>query len=224
MKKRWILYVPNILTLLRILMIIPILVLLFGNYFEKLISNVLLIIAMITDYWDGKIARKYQAQTELGNFLDPLADKLIIISIFLAFLQLDPTIFPYWMVWLIISREFVITALRIGGIEQKEKVSTLFIGKIKTSAQFVTIFIIICILILKDYLVAKAIIQPVKGIIGLPFNEIWFNYFGSWAYFITYTPSFLLGISTFLSLYSGIHYIIKNKRIIFSSEHQDKNE
>lgn len=217
-------YVPNFLTITRILLIIPILILLFGNYFDKLICNILLIVAMISDYWDGKIARKYNAQSDLGNFLDPLADKLIIISILLAFLQLDPTIFPYWMVWLIICREFVITALRIGAIEQQERVSTLFIGKIKTSAQFVTIFIIIAMLILKDYLTEKLIIQPVKGIIGIPFDKIWFNYFGSWANFITYTPSFLLGISTFLSVYSGIHYIIKNKKVIFHSENSEKDE
>ncbi|PKL14244.1 MAG: CDP-diacylglycerol--glycerol-3-phosphate 3-phosphatidyltransferase [Spirochaetae bacterium HGW-Spirochaetae-6] len=209
-------HIPNILTLMRIILIFPILILLFGDAYSKFLSAMLLVFAGITDYLDGKIARKYNLESELGQFLDPLADKLIIISILLAFLQLDPSIFPYWMVWLIVSREFVVTALRIGGISQSSKVKTMFIGKVKTTAQFLTIFFIISLLILKDYLVEHGLIMKVQGAIGVPFNEIWFNYFGSWAYFLTYTPSFLLGISTILSVYSGIRYIMKNKQVISS--------
>jgi CDP-diacylglycerol--glycerol-3-phosphate 3-phosphatidyltransferase len=214
-------YVPNFLTLLRMILVIPIVILLFEGYVAKLISGILFIIAGFTDYIDGKVARKYKAYSEFGNFMDPLADKLLIISILIAFLKLDPTIFPYWMVWLIISREFIITALRIGAVNQNSAVKTLYIGKLKTTAQFLTIATIIILLVLKDYLVFKGAIAPVSGVIGMPFDQIWFNYFGDWAYFITYTPSFLLGISTFLSLYSGIYYVFKNKKVIFQTNEKD---
>jgi cardiolipin synthase len=215
-------YIPNTLTIIRILLVIPILSYLFGNYQEKIISGILFLLGAVTDFLDGKIARRYHVETDFGDFLDPLADKLLIISLFIAFLQVDPTMFPYWMVW-VISREFIVTTMRIGGLEQKKKVKTMFIGKLKATAQFITIFFIIVLLILRDYLVEKGIMLPVKGIIGLSFNQIWFNYFGDWAYFITYTPSFLLGISTILSLHSGIFYIIRNRKI-FAAENKNEEE
>lgn len=218
---RLIQYVPNALTLLRVFLVIPMVILLFGGYQEKCWSGILFLIGGITDFLDGKIARKYDVKSEFGNFMDPLADKLLIISILIAFLQLDPTIFPYWMVWLIVSREFIVTALRIGGMNQNKQVKTLYIGKIKTTAQFTTIFVILILLILKDYLIAQGEIHPVPGVIGLPFSKIWFNYFGNTAYFITYTPSFLLGISTILSVYSGLTYFFKNKKLISSSSNKN---
>lgn len=214
--------IPNLLTLLRVILVIPIVWLLFGSYWEKIISASLMVAGGLTDYLDGVLARKWKAQTEFGNFMDPLADKLLILSILMAFLQLDPTIFPYWMVWMIVCREFIITALRIGGIQGEQKVKTLYIGKVKTTAQFLTVFFIIVLLILKDSLTAKGVIRPVKGMVGIPFDQIWFNYFGDTAYFLTYTPSFLLGISTFLSVYSGIHYIIKNTHMFESGQDQDE--
>ncbi len=218
--------IPNFLTILRIFLIIPIACLLFGGYLAKLMASVLFLVAGITDFFDGRIARKYNVMSNFGTFLDPLSDKLVIITILIAFLKLDPTIFPYWMVWIIICREFIVTALRISGIGQNKKVKTLFIGKIKTTAQFTTIFLIIILLIIKDYLVNIGMIKQVKGIMGLPFDKIWFNYFGDWAYFITYTPSFLLGISMILSVYSGTKYILKNKKIIVSGyvEHNHENK
>ncbi len=216
-------HMPNILTAIRIVLIIPIVVLLFGNYQEKIISGSLLFLAGVTDYLDGIIARKYKLSSDLGMFLDPLADKLLIISILIAFLKLDPSIFPYWMVWIIICREFVVTAIRIGGIERNSKVNTLYIGKLKTLSQLLTILLIFILLIMKDYFIGAGVMKQVKGAVEVPFDRIWFNYFGDLAYFITYTPSFLLGISTILSVYSGFRYIIKNKKLIFGSEYEDES-
>ncbi|HCL57678.1 MAG TPA: CDP-diacylglycerol--glycerol-3-phosphate 3-phosphatidyltransferase [Spirochaetia bacterium] len=216
-------HIPNSLTLFRIVLIIPINILIFGSYREKIVCLFLLGLSGLTDYLDGFFARKWNAVSDFGNFLDPLADKLVIISVLITFLQIDSTIFPYWMVWMIVTREFVITGLRISGIQGKEKVKTLFVGKLKTMAQFLTILLIILLLIIKDYLIERGVIPKIGGIIGVPFDRIWFNYFGGWAYFITYTPSFLLGISTILSVYSGIHYIIKNKRNILLQEEEDQD-
>ncbi len=216
--------IPNFLTIFRIILIIPIVWLLFGSYVEKIISASLMVVGGLTDYLDGFLARKWKAYSNFGDFMDPLADKLLILSILMAFLQLDPSIFPYWMVWMIICREFIITVLRIGGIQGEQKVKTLYIGKVKTTAQFLTILLIIVLLILKDFLVDKGLITKVQGMVGLPFDQIWFNYFGNWANFLTYTPSFMLGISTFFSVYSGIHYIFKNRHMLKSTQEEEEEE
>ncbi|HOJ50104.1 MAG TPA: CDP-diacylglycerol--glycerol-3-phosphate 3-phosphatidyltransferase [Spirochaetota bacterium] len=206
---------PNILTVFRIILIIPVIVLLRGNYVNKIISFILFLIAGITDYIDGKIARKYNMLTSFGNFLDPLADKLLVISLLISFLSIDPSIFPYWMVWIIIVREFVITLLRIEGISKNSEVKTLFIGKLKTGFQFFTISIIIIFLILKDYLIEKKTIRAVEGLTDIRLDDALFYYFGDISYFIAYTPSVFLCIVVIFSLYSGIKYIVKNKHIIF---------
>jgi len=209
---------PNILTLLRIALILPIIILIKGSYVDKLISFMLFLVAGITDYVDGKIARKYNITSSFGSFLDPLADKLLVISLLISFLNIDPSIFPYWMVWLIIIREFTITLLRVEGISKNSEVKTLFIGKLKTGFQFFTISVMLIFLILKDYLIENNYIKIVKGLTDVRLDDALFYYFGDLSYFMAYTPTLLLTVVLVFSLYSGIKYIVKNKSIIFYDE------
>lgn len=222
MNKGLVRFIPNILTMIRVILVIPIYLFLSGGFKEKLLALFILAIAGLTDFLDGKIARKYKVESEFGNFMDPLADKLIVLSIFISFLKLDSTIFPYWMVWLIICREFIITALRIGGIKQESKVETLYIGKVKTTSQFVAIVFILITLILKDYLIETKVIEPVPGLLYVPFDQVWFNFSKGLAYFISYLPSILLGVATFFSLYSGFLYLKKNKELFLGSSIEDE--
>ena len=102
---------PNKLTLLRICLI-PVFVILMlsqvSNFF--LISCIIFIIASITDFLDGKIARKYNLVTDFGKFMDPLADKLLVLSALICMIEYD--LCAGWMVIIIVARELTVSILR----------------------------------------------------------------------------------------------------------------
>ena len=105
---------PNKLTVLRVVMI-PFFVafLLFDitGAADKWIALAIFCAASLTDMLDGKIARKYNLVTNFGKFMDPLADKLLVCSAFICFIELDKL--PTWMVLIVIAREFIISGFRL---------------------------------------------------------------------------------------------------------------
>ncbi len=141
---------PNKLTILRIILVFVFMYLLFieGVIF-KVAAFLVFLIAAITDYYDGKIAREKNLVTNLGKILDPIADKLLTMSAFLAFVQMN--IIPAWMVIIIIARELVITSLRLLAATFHIIIPAAKSGKHKTVSQMVSILIILIILIVKDF-------------------------------------------------------------------------
>jgi CDP-diacylglycerol--glycerol-3-phosphate 3-phosphatidyltransferase len=125
---------PNQLTVLRIILT-PIFFVLFLSDDPLLvqISIGVFIIAAITDWYDGWLARKFNYITEWGKFLDPLADKILTSTAFIAFVILN--ILPLWMVSLIILRDIIVTALRIFADHRKIPFSTSYSAKWKTLLQ-----------------------------------------------------------------------------------------
>ncbi len=103
------------------------------NYFAALIF----VIASVTDFFDGYIARAWNQQTKLGAILDPLADKMLTLAAFLGLMILGTA--SAWAVFLILSREFFITGLRIVAVSEGKDVSASMAGKLKTFAQIVAI-------------------------------------------------------------------------------------
>src|SRR6056297_311395 len=128
----------NKLTFLRIFMIpIFMFALLSNNLTINKISLVIFIIAALTDTLDGYIARKYNQITNLGKFLDPLADKLLVISALICFVYLN--ILSPWIVIIVIGRELMITGFRTIAAKEGIVLAANIFGKAKTVVQMITI-------------------------------------------------------------------------------------
>ncbi len=133
-KYKKIVLTPNFLTLLRIFAVpIIIIFLLFDNRITTFFAALFFSIASITDFFDGYFARKYGLVSNLGKMLDPLADKLLISSIFIMLVSLD--FMPAWVACIIIGREIAVTGLRCILVEHGEDVASSMLGKYKTGFQ-----------------------------------------------------------------------------------------
>ena len=140
---------PNILSLLRIVMS-PFFVIFMiqDEPYYLLLSLLLIFLVSLTDFFDGYYARKYSLITEIGKYLDPLADKIFVITVFFTFnFILGNDIFPLWMVALILLRDIFITILRKFYKSKKIHFTTSDLAKKKTMIQVVCMHLIILILI-----------------------------------------------------------------------------
>ncbi len=134
--------VPNILTFLRILLV-PIIVVVLLTKFEgkEFVGLGLFLIAALTDFLDGFIARRFGLVTKLGKLLDPAADKILTSAAFISLVELDRA--PAWIVVTIIAREFAISTLRSVAASQGVVIAASWSGKIKTVSQVVAISLLI---------------------------------------------------------------------------------
>jgi len=103
------------------------------DYFAGLIF----VIASVTDFFDGFIARQWDQMTKLGGILDPLADKMLMLAGFLGLMAIDRA--SAWAVFLILSREFFITGLRVVAVSEGKNVASTMAGKVKTVVQMIAI-------------------------------------------------------------------------------------
>ena len=179
--------IPNRITVSRILLI-PIFVIIvmfdfgWGNMsifgaempVHHFVGALIFIFASATDWVDGYYARKYNLVTNLGKFLDPLADKLLVSAALILLVEL--LLAPAWIVIIIISREFAVTGLRLILAGQGEVVAANQLGKIKTWAQIVAIS-------------ALLLHNTIFTLIGIPFDMIMlyialiFTIWSGWDYF-----------------------------------------
>ncbi len=131
---------PNRLSILRVLLI-PVIVLLL--YLQTpacdLIALAVFMAASFTDFLDGHIARKQQIVTNFGKFLDPVADKLLVLSTMIALCGLGR--FPAWACIVILFRELAVDGLRLVAVEQGRVIAAGPLGKIKTSTQMATLIV-----------------------------------------------------------------------------------
>lgn len=141
---------PNSLALLRVLLAPLLLFLLLKlNDFDNLaqiswlnyLCAVIFLIASITDFFDGYIARSWNQKTKLGAILDPLADKMLTLAAFLGLMMIDRA--NAWAIYLILVREFFITGFRVVMASENIDISASFAGKIKTIMQMFAIGFII---------------------------------------------------------------------------------
>ena len=135
---------PNKLTIARILLIPVFLFFLmtdFAGEISNYIAAVIFIIASLTDFLDGNIARKNNIVTNFGKFMDPLADKLLVCAALIAFIQLE--YLPAWIVIIIISREFIISGFRLVASDNGIVIAASKWAKIKTTVQMLMVILLI---------------------------------------------------------------------------------
>jgi CDP-diacylglycerol--glycerol-3-phosphate 3-phosphatidyltransferase len=173
-------YLPNIITSIRIAAGVAEIVLLFAYHEVSMITLWLFVFIVVTDFLDGYLARKLKAVTEYGKFLDPLADKIVIIGV-LSFMYMIQMV-DGWFFFLFIFREVIQTILRARAITGKKSgdVHTLFVGKLKTAICY-----LFCLLLMyvkmnptlfgqTDYLYLRLIIEIT--ILVLAYSA-WITYF-----------------------------------------------
>lgn len=204
-KGKGVMNLPNQLTLLRVILI-PVFVLFFyldfsGNYFVAL---AIFAIASLTDFFDGRIARKYNLVTNLGKFLDPIADKVLVSTAFIIMLT-KPYIFIAnlgdWAfivagigVAVILARELIISGFRMVAAGAGLVIAADKIGKYKTASQDFSIVFLLFGIGLMQVVSSKAGVQA--------------------AYIIVDIGLALFAIAVVLTILSGVHYVIKNKHVL----------
>lgn len=223
--------IPNFLTVVRILLVPIFIYFLFKDeLFYNVLAFVIFLIASITDLVDGYLARKWNQTTEFGKFLDPLADKVLVIGSFATFLVLNEQV-ETWMVFLIILRDMLITSLRYVGILQGKSIHTTKIAKLKTFFQISSIGILLSLFIVVSTGQRKIINQMYdegknSGKLGIEIaNEGFTNFKSTLAQnnnneqtminsIATFLPYYVMLLTTGITVFSGLRYILTNRHLL----------
>lgn len=200
-KGKGVMNLPNKLTISRMVMI-PVFIALFyvrftGHYFVAL---AVFAIACLTDLFDGKIARKYNLVTNLGKFLDPIADKVLVLSALVVMLT-RPQIFTAGLgdwalivagcgVALILAREIIVSGFRMVAASTGMVIAADIFGKYKTTTQDMAIVVL---------LIGSGVCELTDHIAGAIINYIGLGFFA---------------ISVVLTVVSGINYLVKNREVL----------
>ena len=148
---------PNLLTVSRLLMAFVMAVFLtIPVPFGKTLGLLTFLLAALSDYWDGRLARRSGGITAFGQLMDPLADKILVCAAFICFVAMDQIV-PAWIVIIIIAREFMVTGLRMLAAGQGQIISAGRWGKHKTAWQIVVIGIILVGECLRDDILPRCL-------------------------------------------------------------------
>lgn len=133
---------PNVLTFIRIVLVLPLLICIFmDGLASKIIALSCFVIASITDFIDGRLARKNNQVTKLGAFFDPLADKMLVNLTLMALVCQG--IIPFFILAIILVRDFAVDGLRMMAASEGVTLAAKMSGKIKTSVQMITVSLIL---------------------------------------------------------------------------------
>lgn len=185
---------PNKLTLLRIVLVpffVAFLLADAGGAF-KLMALLVFAVASLTDMLDGKIARRYNLITTFGKLMDPLADKILVMSAMICFVALG--LAPAWVVIVILTREFLVTSLRLIAAGEGKVIAADKWGKMKTVTQMIWIIWALLWLCLASSSLALPDALDALGRIG---------------------ALILMYASVFFTLLSGFNYVWKNRALLF---------
>ena len=192
---------PNKLTIFRLILVIVMIIITFFNIpgellgvpFSMIILDMIFIVASITDQLDGHIARKTNQITTFGKFLDPIADKVLVITAMIILVQLGKL--PAWIPAIVVFREFVVSGYRLIAVQKGGKVIAASIwGKIKTVTQMIAIIV--------AFIDVNAFGAIFKGeLSGLPLA-------------INAITTIMMLVSTIATIFSGWDYIKDGKDLL----------
>jgi CDP-diacylglycerol--glycerol-3-phosphate 3-phosphatidyltransferase len=194
---------PNKLTLSRLVLTVAFLAVMFSQVrFYETVALLLFSVASITDYYDGKIARRDKLITNFGILMDPLADKILVCSAFIAFVGLrgpnGKSWMEAWMVVIIVARELAITGLRLLAASKNLVLAAEGFGKHKTISQIVAI---IAILVFHSYQQWGALGRYTFGL--ETFGTPWITWFMPLAIWVAVALTFI----------SGALYLWRNRQL-----------
>ena len=186
---------PNKLTLLRVVMIVPFVLCLLASHqkwqflggaadYLEYVALLIFVLASLTDLIDGKIARKYNLVTNFGKFMDPLADKLLVCAAMIVLVEMGRI--PSWVVIVIINREYIISGFRLIASDNGVVIAASYWGKFKTTFQM----LMICMMIVMD----TPLFAGVPAFAGITYGVMW--------------------IALVLTVVSLIDYLVKNRSVL----------
>ena len=183
------------LTMLRIILTFVFMFFLFVHgFWAKVISLIVFIFAALSDLFDGLIAHRNNMVTDFGRLMDPIADKILVLAAFAVFVHMQ--LIDAWMFVIIVSREILITSLRLFALNKGKVLSAAKAGKHKTISQMIVIFAILGFIVLKEAMLTF-----------FTWNPAWEEFFRRGIYILML---FTVG----LTLYSGLSYLWDNRKVI----------
>lgn len=187
---------PNTLTFIR-LVLSPVFffMIIAESAVTRQLSLAVFFIAAITDWYDGEIARRSGTESNLGKFLDPLADKFLTSAAFLAFAVLGMV--PWWMVIVIVLRDMLVTALRSLAENRGEHIVTSKTAQWKTFIQMIALYYLLLLVVLKDVGWIRAALGTLPETLLDP----------------PLVYGLMLGV-TVLTLFTGVQYLVDNRIFI----------
>ena len=208
---------PNKITLSRLLLLPLIIFFYLADFipFARLVSAVLFIVACLTDFLDGYLARKNNQVTTLGKFFDTIADKVLSMTgmILIIAVPISTGVAVVWPTWLgvvciiiMLAREFIISALRQIAASQGIVLAAEKSGKIKATIQYVSVSL---------YFIYAFILTDIVKIADMPNNV---------ASIINFILMIILCVATFLTIYSGVGYLIRNRKVFSMAGKNDSKK
>lgn len=195
---------PNILSATRMILA-PIFLLLYiqDEVVWRALSVGIFAVAVVTDFFDGYIARLYGYQTAYGVFLDPLADKFLTFAGFICLPFINAEQFPWWAVGVIVLRDVIVTGMRMIADHRNISMKTRFTAKFKTMAQMIFLYLVL--------------------MVGVFINtDVWLSTYSRELMQSGILEWGMMAIVV-LTLYSGVEYILTNKEIFFN-DHNAKTK
>ncbi|MCX6978781.1 MAG: CDP-diacylglycerol--glycerol-3-phosphate 3-phosphatidyltransferase [Verrucomicrobia bacterium] len=193
--------VPNQLTTARFFLTGIFVVALSTNWpFHVTVGLIVFVIAGVTDYLDGSIARSRNLVTDFGKLMDPLADKIMVAAAFICLVPLQAI--PPWVAILVIAREFLITGLRLLAAGKGTILPSERLGKHKTAWQIITVIFFLLLLSLQEWqgagIISSTLLDPV-------------------AFLLPYGGRVIIAVTLGLTITSGFRYLWKHRSLIESA-------
>ena len=164
--------------------------------YHDTLALILFLLAAITDFFDGEIARRYSLITDFGKLMDPLVDKIMTAAAFICLVPLKAV--PAWVVIIVIIREYLITGLRLLAISKGRVLAADRIGKHKTSWQIATVIFFLALLSFRELRGAGSLAAA-----GEWWQQLWV--YGGWT---------VSGVAVGLTVYSGLDYLWRHRAML----------